>query len=428
MKNVLGWVKTNWLIVTCCVVMVCALLAGYIGSSMWSKSQRTAFQTKVQQAMQQVQGARVNYAIPTLTPDEARVSESGPPNAVKTQWFEERIRARIEQANALVSAAEDFNKGRNQAGSNRIEHVPLISGIFPQPANERVGETLRLDFRDRVIGGGGRPSAIAAMLERFGAGPAADLRRVEAVLSDMRDRENEAVRTETGAEPTDQQKERIAAMLTERRVQEYQRASRDISMYATPGVFRMTFIPDNARPSLQDCFAWQWDFWVASDLMAALALCNTDADGLRTDVARSLVKRVERIQIEPIDLSPPSLEEMGMMTEEPQALQTITGRSPKNEDYDIRYATLTLIVASERMPELFDALARTNFMSVTEFRFEQVDAWSELRLGHYYGSDNVVRVVMKVETVWLRSWTGPLMPPSVREALGVVLPEPEPAM
>src|SRR5688572_4654478 len=107
----MAWVKTNWLIVTCCVVMVAALVAGYIGSSMWTKRQRDEFQAKVQQQMQQVQSARVNYSIPTLTPEEQAVTDSSPPNEAKTSWFRARIEARVEQAKALVQAAEAFNQG-----------------------------------------------------------------------------------------------------------------------------------------------------------------------------------------------------------------------------------------------------------------------------------------------------------------------------
>lgn len=84
MNSVLAWVKTNWLIVVFCAVMVLSLVAGFIGSDMWASAQRKGSD---QGPGPDVAGAgrpRVNYSIPTLTPDETAVTDSGPPNAAKT--------------------------------------------------------------------------------------------------------------------------------------------------------------------------------------------------------------------------------------------------------------------------------------------------------------------------------------------------------
>lgn len=433
MNNVLSWVKTNWLIVVFCVVMVVSLIAGYVGSNMWAKGQRNEFQTRVAAQLSQVQGAKVNYAIPTLTPNEQAVSSSGPPNAAKTAWFAERIQRRVEQAQSLVGVAENFNRGRNQAGSNRLEHVPLVQGLFPAPADERVGNNLRLDFRDTVIGKQGAPSALARLLQRYGAGPVADLSRVASVLTDLQDREREAVFTQSGVDPTPEQDARIKAMLTERRIQEFQRASRDFSMYAEESAFAGSTIPTGrsnftGAPPLDTCFAWQWDYWVVSDVLAALALANTDADGLRTQLESSVVKRINSLVIEPIRLTPPSMDEQNSGAPPLLPPPTITNRpDPANQDYDIRYVTLRVVVSSERLPVLFDALARTNYMSVIDLDTRAIDSWADLRAGYYYGTEHVVEATIRIETVWLRSWTGPWMPMTVRTALNVVVPDPVPA-
>lgn len=426
MKNVMAWAKTNWLIVVFCVVMVVSLIAGYIGSGMWADAQRREFQAKVQQQMSQIQGARVSYSIPTLGQGEAQISDSGPPNEVKTRWFAERIEARVGQAEAVLAAAEDFNRGRNQPGSNRLEHVPLLPGLFPAPPDERTGTRLRLDFRDLVIGREGSRSAVGRLLERYRAGPPADLRRVRAVLSDLQDREFESVRTQTGAEPSDDQRRRIQTMLTERRIQEFQRASRDISMYAVESAFQGSSIPiagatQTSAPDLVNCFRWQWDYWVASDILAALALANTGPDGLPTDVERSVAKRLESIVIEPLRLDRGGSQDFGFEAPPPPP-PTITGRPDNSQDYDVRYVTLRLIVSSERLPQLFNALARTNYMSVVGLELAEVDPWRDLREGYYYGAEHVVRATIKVETIWFRSWTGPFMPAQVRSALGVTVP------
>ena len=426
MNNVIAWARTNWLILVFVVVMIASLVAGYIGSGMWGTSLREDFQARVSQRMQQVQGARVSYSIPPLTAGEQAVGDSGPPNAEKTRWFRERIESRVAQASALVREAEQFNQGIAQGGSNRLEHRPILPGLFPSPPNERQGTTMRLDFRDMVNGADGRPTMAAALLNRYGAGPPANLRRVEAVLADLRDREVEGIVTETGAEPTAEAMQRITRMLSERRVQEYQRAARDFSMYATDAAISMAAIPAQGTPSLEDCFRWQWDYWIASDIMAALALANTDDVGLRTEIDRSVVKRIGAIRVEPLRLPERNQDFGGGFSQQAGPPATITGRPGDSQDYDVRYVTLDLIVASERLPQLFNALSSTNFFTVVDMSLREVDAWQDLRSGYYYGSDNVVRATLQVETVWLRSWTGPLMPAGIREPLGVVVPDPAP--
>lgn len=140
------------------------------------------------------------------------------------------------------------------------------------------------------------------------------------------------------------------------RIQEFQRASRDHSMYATASVFTGSTIPVGrvtmvGAPPLEMCFAWQWDYWVASDVLAALAATNTGGDGLRTDVERAVVKRIASIVIEPISLEPAASSSGGMPVAGPPP--TITNRpDAANQDYDIRYVKLKLIVSSERLPAL----------------------------------------------------------------------------
>ena len=58
-------------------------------------------------------------------------------------------------------------------------------------------------------------------------------------------------------------------------------------------------------------------------------------------------------------------------------------------------------------------------MTVTDVDLYEVDIWEDLERGYYYGSDHVVRAVLSIETVWLRSWMKDFMPSTVRTALGV---------
>jgi hypothetical protein len=98
--------------------------------------------------------------------------------------------------------------------------------------------------------------------------------------------------------------------------------------------------------------------------------------------------------------------------------RSFTGRAT-NPIYDVRTAYVTLIVETARMPELFDALAKRNFMTVLDVTVRPADAFAAARDGFIFGKAPVSEVTMTIESVWLREWTAPFMPPEVRTALGV---------
>lgn len=103
---------------------------------------------------------------------------------------------------------------------------------------------------------------------------------------------------------------------------------------------------------------------------------------------------------------------------------SITGRStsPSNPDYDVRNAEIVAVVSSERLAVFLDALSRVNFNTVLQVRLGEVDVKADLERGYYYGNEHVVRATITLETVWLRNWTSPLMPASVKKTLGIVEP------
>ena len=95
-----------------------------------------------------------------------------------------------------------------------------------------------------------------------------------------------------------------------------------------------------------------------------------------------------------------------------------------NPFYDLRYAEIDLVAASSQLPAVLDAFNSTNLMTVTDFDTVEFDPVPGFQQGYFYGGDHLVRVHLRVESVWLRHWMKPYMPPSVREAMGIP-PEPE---
>ncbi|QYU66940.1 hypothetical protein J4558_18530 [Leptolyngbya sp. 15MV] len=197
-------------------------------------------------------------------------------------------------------------------------------------------------------------------------------------------------------------------------------------MYATEDVLPATLpraIP-NEPPAVTTAFLWQADYWMVSDLLLAVATANS-RDGKLLSVMEAPVKRIESITLEPLGGQRSSSGEEGM----PPRARSFTGRVGGGADglYDIRHAQVTLIVSSERLPEVLDAFSRTNFITVVGVELASVDARAELDRGYFYGPDHVVRATLEIETVWLRSWMQPLMPPEVSAMLTGVEPDPSQA-
>ncbi len=71
------------------------------------------------------------------------------------------------------------------------------------------------------------------------------------------------------------------------------------------------------------------------------------------------------------------------------------------------------------MPEVFDALARYNFMTIVNASVAPVNLFDAIKSGYFYGSKAVSRLRLDLETVWFRAWTTEFMPPDLKAALGV---------
>ena len=90
-----------------------------------------------------------------------------------------------------------------------------------------------------------------------------------------------------------------------------------------------------------------------------------------------------------------------------------------NNIYDVRHARVLMIVDYQQLPKLFDAINSVNFMTVLDCKIQDVDEYQAMLEGYVYGSGDAVRVDMLVESIWLREWTVPWMPSSVKQELGI---------
>ena len=77
------------------------------------------------------------------------------------------------------------------------------------------------------------------------------------------------------------------------------------------------------------------------------------------------------------------------------------------------------MVSTTGITDMVDALSRQNFMTVLDVRIRPVNVFEAATEGFIYGIDPVSKVDLVIETIWMREWTADLMPPDLRDALGI---------
>lgn len=443
MKNILPWLKKNWIIPSLCVAMVILLATTWWFSTSMNERIRDEQQKAAGDLLSQVNNLKVTYALPAVAGTTA-VELSSPPNSILTTKFAERKKQLLEQREGVVKIAEAFNKG---------DKKPLIDGLFPAPkAGDEQGKSL--EFVQKLAGNSaqGTPSAYQGLLDSIRAGSPIPASTLELQLNDILRRETEKVK---GAGPTRElnamEKEALGRTLLEARKAEYIRRANEISVFADMSIFpssvasatpgappglssslgsnHILLTAPATPPNVRQTFLWQSDFWLLQDIFEIVRTANTGSGGKLTNERDSVVKRIEKIDILPWRAQTAS-EGSGDTggappMPGPEAAASISGQSDTgSNEFDIRRANITMIVSSARLPELFNAVGRSNFAYVTGFAMEKVDGWQDLTHGYYYGDENVVRVRLDLEFTWLRSWTEPFFPAAVRKGLG--LPDPAP--
>ncbi|CAG0954055.1 hypothetical protein PHYC_00360 [Phycisphaerales bacterium] len=477
MKNLMTWVKANVVVVVFLAVILVVLPASYVVSAAWGASIRKEQADKAGKEFQRVSGAKLDYALPSADPAIPAVVHKAEPNSRLTEWFKAKRDELESQAGAIVKRAVEFNRGIGPDAQSvfRREHRVLVEGLFGDAALEGIAAEVRqkigadawtamtpedrvkavkdrareleqaklYEMEDKLLAKAGNPDPYQRLLDGIRAGDRADAIRLAQTLMDMKTRETEKV-TAGKRDLTKEESATLAKALVERRLGEYQGRARELSVYASLSAFpRDARDPDSVTvprgTSLQPnelnpayLFIYQWDYWVFSDLLSAVRLANTGADGRPTNVDRSVVKRIVSMKLTLPEgvFSQPSSSESGLapppdptatvagyVPTDPQLSITGRGMGSWNKMYDIRRATMSVIVSSERLGEFLDAVERSNFMTVTDLDLDEVDPWSELRDGYYYGSEHVVKATVGIETVWLRDWTARLYPDSLKSLL-----------
>ncbi len=447
MGKVLEFLKGNLVVVVSIVLILAVLPTGYIFSSKWNKKVFDKADAAYKDEKRKLDRAgQISYSLPSVLDGEEELSESRAPNKAVTEFYAGHKEQREEQVEEVVARGTAFNQG---------DHVQLVPGILPKAKDQRALRALARDMAEAVVGTESKPSVYQRKLQRLNAGSPPDSESLALTLNELMNREEQRYsNSNADGNISIAQSEQLGKDLVARRLGEYIGRSKGLTFYCTTDAFvdgkakgtgrgtadsglsAYSVVPAVVPPSSTIdeslVFTWLWDFWIISDVLDAVALANTDYQTGAMSIPDSPVKRVEQIRISELELGEEVEDTSGSSSTrgrggststatKDDVYATFTGREmgESNAAFDIRMIEMVVVASSQDLPKFIDAIGKSNYMTVTDVDLEQVDVWSDLEEGFYYGEDHVVRASISIESVWLRSWMAPMMPDRVKTALGV---------
>ncbi|MBL4809793.1 MAG: hypothetical protein JKY43_07020 [Phycisphaerales bacterium] len=442
--TILQWIKSNILIVISSALILILLPVGWFFSSGWNNSIETAATDAFNKEKNNLKKASsIEYSLPAVLKGEEGLTESRAPNSIVTKFYQERKDERDIQVDEVVERGTQFNKEN---------HKVLVEGLLPEA--ESLSELRKRGFRlgELIAGTQEAPSIYTRLLRKLNAGDAPNPETLLASLKQFKEQQEENyAATSSDGKVSIEQAALLDQALIKRRLDEYAGRAESIAFYCSIDAIQ-TSSPEAgyshvpATPPGYDSinetvvYTWTWDYWIISDILRGISAANTDASGVSLPVPDAPVKHVEKIRVKEFTAAAQTPDDDfsdnsrsgrrgsrgGPSTPDPTnstVTKSYTGRTGGDMGslYDIRYVDLTIIASSKDLPAVFDALGKTNYMTVIDADLSQVNVWDALANGYFYGDDHLVRAELTIETVWLRSWTKDLMPKSIRTSLRIVL-------
>ena len=185
-----------------------------------------------------------------------------------------------------------------------------------------------------------------------------------------------------------------------------------------------------SNPQLTDIWFAQMALWVQTDMATAVAALNHDSRG----VGESTVKRILRLDMGsgpamyryPRESAGGGLGGAGGVpaaADETSALPVEFAASPtgrvSNKMYDVIPFHLVLDVRADRVDDVIAGLTKDRLIYVYNQDLYTVDPAPLATQNYLYGTGPIVRLTLVGEELFLRRWTAPLMPPRIKQLLGL---------
>jgi len=403
----MDFVKKNLLSIIALAIGLIALIVGWIVSSGMTASQIEEVRQDAMRAAGEVNSQQVDYTFSALRPGEEPWSmERVTPNSRMTEIIGERRTALAAQSEQIREAAIEHNR--------RGKSV-LVEGLFPAPEDE---QSERISLSAQMVEAW--PEAHRTLLGEVDAGGPIDPAQMSARLATQREQIVERILGARANQQLSEEEQReINGELTSMRLGLLKSHADGLAVFADTSAFpKLSDIPGDGLVTADryQTLFWDWQhaFWVHSDIMHAVREANAGSPG----VSAAPVKRIFTITLGPAYNQPVTTGDLSQPIPEDYS-RSFTGRVGGNPLYDIRYATIDAIIDLSRLAEIENAFAATNFMTLIDLDYTQINPDLDLGAGYYYGDQSLVRAQMQIETVWLRSWIEPYLPPRVREAMGL---------
>jgi hypothetical protein len=217
------------------------------------------------------------------------------------------------------------------------------------------------------------------------------------------------------------------------------------SISETCGVYVDTTAMDTYQPIIQlaadkapdpgSIFIAQLGYWIQKDVLDSIAAANKDAKNVTESPVKRLIKikfpgnAFQKMSVQAAPGQPGAAPPADTGTwPQPNKSISITGRD-SNGVYDVIRFDVQLFADAAQVPRVLQELSRGKFITVLNCGMQSVDSGSFYATKGYYFCDPpdrpgkpIVQLDLSCEALLLREWTRELMPPGIKQALGVVDP------
>lgn len=408
MSNILDWIKANPFAVGCGVVIVIAAAAFYFPIH----TSGAAFRDEMAQRDSEIRSIgqlqRTRKEIPPAQPDEPVQSVTLTVNDAAIQRLESIYTSMETEYRNVFNAAVTHN----QAG-----HAVMLEGLFPKWATTDANKPY--DAIDAYL------RSFDVLYKSLNAGTPPSEADIAAEFKQIETRYRATILQPQSQLSPDQQLElhRRQALALDRM---YKERADKFHLYAAPYLFDLaarTWSPGpfqvnqlsatpGAAPLPEAIWEGQMQLWIQQDIVQAIRMVNQcDTPGL--SLTRLPIKRLLSIAVDPKYIGVP---DTGLTGQTPPELQDTNKRLPDNFAasptgrrcnplYDVRHATVSMIVDSRDIAKILEAFGRVNLMTVINVNVRAVDVVEHFRAGYYYAKVPAVQLDLTLETIWLRQWT-----------------------
>lgn len=422
MKEIL---KKNILSIICVVVVIVAIVASFIPLGGYT----TELQGKLDKskadhgALESLLNKTRNK--PVVSPDASGTEPLGtfPNDAVNKEG--ERITKLVEaESLRMRQAAEQLNA-----------HTPLVPGSLPVP-NPGVDIAFRTQYTNLYTPGpNGELPPIASSTEGHPPLKAATPPS-EAKVLQARQEAEAVIRSENASIVNNQviNQAEVQQLIADMARTLPEKMRREVAesglVYIDPATFQMNQqiakLPAGARPDPLDIWWAQVQLWVQQDVLNAIAEANAG----KTSVIDAPVKHLFSVTVPMSFVSGTPAAAAGAPVADPSGgnpdaaltkvpTVSMTGRV-SNALYDVIHFEMVVDVEVAQIPNFLRTLSDNRLIAVREMNIGSVDSAGELAKGYYYGESPVAHLTLRCEALLMRQWTTPLMPPRVKQLLGVV--------